>query len=327
MTGRVEGAAPPLSRLLGQIVFLGADWIRLRIVADAGCLVPAGEEFTAHFVVRGRVDLSVEDEPPLVLRAGATAILPRGTRHALGRGDARATRRLAWSEDNADIDVLSTVDIGVMTHEEEVAVVLSARLHLDWPADLPRRQSLPSVLLGTRTYDDDRGAAESAARALDITARQPGASVCLTLFAQLLLVRELRDVLLSHPELLRVRDDVAAAMVRAVEVVRMRPSHPWTVERLARHVAMSRSSFAAAFKDFYGRSPMDVVTAQRMEIAARMLRESTMRVKAVAVRVGYHSDTAFLRRFTTRFGKAPTQYRRDAAGEVRVAPDLLGILK
>jgi AraC-like DNA-binding protein len=326
MTDISNGAMPPLSQMLGRIALLGAEWVRIRVAPGEGFTMPAGDHFAAHFVIRGQFNLIVEQGSPEVFRAGGTAILPHGTRHSLRCEGATSSARLDCFDDPRDLDIPRSIDIGAV-RDEDAAVVLSAQLHLDWPVELPRPQSLPAVLLGTRTYLDDRSAAETAARALDITARRPGATVCLSRFAELLLARELRDVLLAHPELFRSRDELTAAMVRAIDAVRMKPAHPWTVERLARYVAMSRSTFAVAFKDFYARSPMEVVTEQRMEIAAKLLRESNMRVKAIAAKVGYASDTAFLRRFTTHFGVPPTNYRRTlAAGEDAHATDWVRLL-
>ncbi len=306
----VDGDTLSLSRLLGRINLLGANWVRLRVAPNAGFSMPAGDHFAVHFVTRGLLHLQVEQDQPMTLQAGAAAILPHGTRHDLRCEGAGSLTRLQCFDEPSDLDIPRSIDVGVI-RGDEAAVILSAQLHFDWPLGLPRPQSLPTVLLGTRTYDDERQAAESAARALDLTARRPGAMACLSRFAELLIARELRDVLLEHPELFRSRDDLTAAMVRAIEAVRMKPAHPWTVERLARFVAMSRSTFAAAFKEFYCRSPMEVVTEQRMEIAAKMLRESNMRVKAIAAKVGYSSDTAFLRRFTSHFGVPPTAYKKE----------------
>ena len=310
----VKADAPPsLSGVLNRINLLGADWVRIRVAPGEGFTMPAGDHCAVHFVTRGQLHLRADQDPPMRLRAGATAILPRGTRHSLSCEGATSLRRLDCFDDAKDLDIPRLIDVGT-AKGDDAAVVLSAQLHVDWPAALPRPQALPAVLLGTRTYDEERPAAETAARALDLTARRPGAMACLSRFAELLLVRELRDVLLEHPELFHSRDDITAAMVRAIEAVRMKPGHSWTVERLARYVAMSRSTFAAAFKDFYRRGPMEVVTEQRMEIAARMLRESNLRVKAIAAKVGYSSDTAFLRRFTAHFGVPPSAYKRDIAG-------------
>jgi AraC-like DNA-binding protein len=57
---------------------------------------------------------------------------------------------------------------------------------------------------------------------------------------------------------------------------------------------------------------MAYVTAWRMAVAARMLREETATLRQVAGRVGYESEFAFARAFKRTTGQAPGQYRQHA---------------
>lgn len=319
MTYLADRKMPPLSRLLNRIGLIGADWVRLRVAPGHGFVMPAGDHLSVHLVTQGELEMQVGEGQPMSVQMGAAILLPHGSQHSLRCEGGSSLRRLDYFAEADEIDIPATINIG--SPGNGGATVLTGQLHLDWPVELPNVQSLPAVLHGTRTYDSQRPAAEAAVRALEITARSPGAAACLSRYAELLLTRELRDVLYSHPELFRARDDLSAAMVRAVEAVRMKPAHAWTVERLARYVAMSRSTFAAAFKGFYQRGPMEVVTEQRMEIAAKMLRESNLRVKAVAAKVGYTSDTAFMRRFVAHFGVAPTAYKREMGFDDGAMPE------
>ena len=307
----IERRAPRanLSRLLGKIRLLGADWLRLDVQAGAGFSMAGGDHAVAYFVTRGSADLQIGQAPPITLDAGATALLPHGWPHAVRSQGGATCTPLDYFDAVHDLDIPPSMTIG-QGAGAATAVVLAARLHLDWPAELPHAKSLPHVLFGTRSYRADRTAAESAAHALETTASRPGGSLCLTRFAELLLARELRDVLMARPEVLELKDELSATLVRALEAVRMRPDHPWTVERLARHVGMSRSTFAAAFKAVHGVGPMEMVAVERMAMAARLLRTSRLRVKAIAAKVGYSSDTAFLRRFTAQFGEPPRAYTR-----------------
>ncbi|SDS27254.1 AraC family transcriptional regulator [Microbacterium paraoxydans] len=82
------------------------------------------------------------------------------------------------------------------------------------------------------------------------------------------------------------------------------PGEPWTLDSLARTATMSRSAFAARFKDVVGRAPGDYLTEWRLTIAQEQLRAG-MSVSAVAADLGYASASAFSRAFTQRLGRSP----------------------
>ncbi len=96
---------------------------------------------------------------------------------------------------------------------------------------------------------------------------------------------------------------------KALAQIHERPQAPWTVESLARSVAMSRAAFAKRFTDLVGEPPLAYVTRWRMDLAAKLLRESVEPVARIAGRVGYVSETAFAKAFRRKRNVAPGQYR------------------
>ncbi|MBX3030732.1 MAG: helix-turn-helix transcriptional regulator [Chloroflexi bacterium] len=76
---------------------------------------------------------------------------------------------------------------------------------------------------------------------------------------------------------------------------------------------MSRSSFAERFADFVGMPPMTYLASWRMQVAARLLRTTTMGLAEIATHVGYQSESAFSRAFKQRVGTAPSVWRHLAA--------------
>ncbi len=84
----------------------------------------------------------------------------------------------------------------------------------------------------------------------------------------------------------------------------------WTVALLASSAGMSRSGFAARFKELVGESPLEYLTRWRMYKATQFLRESDLKVAKIASLVGYESDGAFNRTFKKSVGEAPGEYRR-----------------
>jgi AraC-like DNA-binding protein len=94
------------------------------------------------------------------------------------------------------------------------------------------------------------------------------------------------------------------------------PARAWTVQSLAREIAVSRATLGRRFTLLVGESPAAYLTRWRMDLAARRLRDTDEPVDAVARSVGYRSAFAFSRAFTRQRAMPPSQYRkhsRDAA--------------
>jgi len=90
----------------------------------------------------------------------------------------------------------------------------------------------------------------------------------------------------------------------ALVAMHERPGEPWTLEVMARTANLSRSAFAARFKDVVGRTPADYLTEWRLTIAQQQLREGAS-VGTVAAELGYASASAFSRAFAQRLGRSP----------------------
>jgi AraC-like DNA-binding protein len=88
------------------------------------------------------------------------------------------------------------------------------------------------------------------------------------------------------------------------------PDHPWTIVELAREAALSRSAFFARFSRTVGLAPMEYVTAWRMAIAKRLLRDDDLPISQVAERVGYSSASTFSTAFARHVGTSPARYGR-----------------
>ncbi len=107
---------------------------------------------------------------------------------------------------------------------------------------------------------------------------------------------------LGHPQL-----------ARALVAVHERPGEDWTLERLAAEAGMSRSRFAALFKDLMDETPADYVLGWRLTLACQGLRRGQA-VKQLADELGYATPSAFSRAFAQRMGCAPREWlAREAA--------------
>ncbi len=101
----------------------------------------------------------------------------------------------------------------------------------------------------------------------------------------------------------------------ALQLMHERPAHPWTVAELADRLSISRSAFAARFKQVTGRPPLTYLTWWRLCCAAaRLRRRDGATVAQVARDVGYETEAAFGKAFRRQFGRTPAQVRREGGG-------------
>jgi AraC-like DNA-binding protein len=101
-----------------------------------------------------------------------------------------------------------------------------------------------------------------------------------------------------------------------------RPGEPWSLDRMAGLVHLSRSALTERFRRATGRSPMQVLREVRMQRARSLLGEHAVPVTRVAFEVGYGSVAAFSRAFAAHHGgTSPQQWlRSSAAGDAEQCP-------
>ncbi|GHF52425.1 AraC family transcriptional regulator [Seohaeicola zhoushanensis] len=99
-------------------------------------------------------------------------------------------------------------------------------------------------------------------------------------------------------------------LVRALTAFHSAPAAEWTVASLAREAGLSRTGFAERFATQIGLTPMNYVTAWRMEIAREALSARGLSVAEAAEVSGYASESAFSRVFKKEIGISPAAYRQ-----------------
>ncbi|MDH5834785.1 AraC family transcriptional regulator [Luteimonas kalidii] len=105
---------------------------------------------------------------------------------------------------------------------------------------------------------------------------------------------------LSHPH-------VREALVAMHES----PARDWTLDALAGEAGMSRSVFAAAFRETVGSTPGQYLQAWRIGLAQQALRRGRP-LKVIATEVGYGSEAALSRAFKAQTGRSPREWRKHA---------------
>ncbi|MFJ3727138.1 AraC family transcriptional regulator [Streptomyces sp. NPDC090045] len=266
---------------------------------------------------------------PLSLGAGDAVLLPHGTGHVIADRPAgapereRAVRFDQW--DAVRTTALAGRAVGAGTHAgpagthagpagagagDAVVEMLCGKYRLDRSRAHPLMAELPQIVhLPSRV-----GARPELRSAIDLLGRElgeqrPGSGIAVPGLLDLLLVYMIRSWVAeggsgTWPAVLG--DPVAAAALRALHAD---PAAPWTLERLAAQVGVSRPTLARRFTSLVGRPPMAYLTWWRLSLAAAALRESEEPLAAVARRVGYGSPYALSHAFSREFGTTPGRYR------------------
>ncbi len=140
--------------------------------------------------------------------------------------------------------------------------------------------------------------------------QQPGNEFMRSRLAEMLLVEAMRSTTSGSapPGLLRGLGDERLAA--ALKQMHARIDQSWSVERLAKIAALSRSSFFERFARTVGVAPMAYLLSWRMEIAKDLLRRDELSVSEIAERIGYGSTSAFSVAFTRHVGQPPSHYAR-----------------
>jgi len=140
---------------------------------------------------------------------------------------------------------------------------------------------------------------------------RPGNTDMLARLSEILFVEVVRRYMqqlpaAQHGWLAGVSDPVVG---HALRLLHARPEHAWTVEDLARAVAVSRSTLAQRFTALIGETPMHYLAAWRIQLAKYLLKQTNLNLVEVALRVGYESDVAFNRAFKRHVGQPPAAWR------------------
>jgi AraC-like DNA-binding protein len=151
----------------------------------------------------------------------------------------------------------------------------------------------------------------------EIVADRPGSDFAIRQYGQLLLLDVLRGFMQDA--------DMPAGWLKALADERLRPAlalihnqpaKPWSLDDLARASAMSRTSFAERFRKVAGTPPLAYLINWRMLLAQRELRSGDTRIRALALDLGYSSESAFSTAFKRHVGVSPLHYR-SRVGETR----------
>ena len=263
----------------------------------------------AHFAMlsRGNCWLSVEGiAEPIPLTGGDCFLLAKGTSIVL-RDSPRTRPRWSFRE----IGAKANGNVALCGGGGASTTIVCGSLSFDRASLRPITQLLPNFIL--MKADQARTLALHTtvqALASEMEEQAPGSEVVASRLAEVLFIQVLRAHIASRPErnkgwLRAIFDPQIGA---ALSAIHDRVNTPWTVESLAEAAGMSRSAFAARFKELLGQTPLEYVTEWRMQKAIQLLERRDKKLPEVARLVGYESDAAFSKAFKRVVRANPGEY-------------------
>jgi AraC family transcriptional regulator len=96
---------------------------------------------------------------------------------------------------------------------------------------------------------------------------------------------------------------------RALAYIHDNIANDLALDAIAAEAAMSRFHFVRAFARAQGRTPLQYVIYQRMELAKVLLRTTVQPIAAIAANVGYDDASRFTQHFRRHTGTTPGAFR------------------
>jgi AraC-like DNA-binding protein len=142
--------------------------------------------------------------------------------------------------------------------------------------------------------------------------QRPGAELVIDKLTEIVIVELIRISFGRSEESRLIRALGDRHVTAALEQLHRSPGDPWTIDKLARHVGLSRAALARRFRELVGQPVFGYLTRIRIQRARELLQDSTMPIWEVANNVGYESDISFARAFRKLEGQTPTQFRKSS---------------
>jgi AraC family transcriptional regulator, alkane utilization regulator len=267
-----------------------------------------------HFVTEGCCKVRLADSTEVIdVAAGDLVLFTNEDKHVMGSDLQLAPVEAATL---IDADAAENADLIQMRHGGGGAATRFVCGYLACSRSVSRLllEALPRVL----RIPIGEGPASTLLRellrvgVLESSMSRPGARSMLAKLSELMFVDALRRYIENMPPsgkgwLAGVCD---AQIGRALALLHAKPETPWTVDELAREVALSRSAFAERFAATVGEPPIQYLMRWRLALAAQELRSARGPIARVAERSGYESEAAFSRAFKREFGMSPAAWRK-----------------
>jgi AraC-like DNA-binding protein len=287
-----------------------------------------------HIVTEGECWIAVQGEPPLRLGRGDIVMLPQGDPHVVSSApNMRSDAQVDWQREMKLYNRPFRVAQGLAAmpgppscggepgkdYTVETSLVCGF-IGCDKRPFNPLLATLPRLLHLPASAGSAWGAQFAQMAASESASTSPGSEALLERMSEMMFVDAVRRHIDSLSEqstgwLAGLRDRFVG---RALALMHEQPAADWSIDELGNQVGLSRSALHERFVGLVGVAPIQYLAQWRMQLAARLLRESQSSVLSIALRVGYDSEAAFGRAFKRLVGMPPAAWRRKQ-GRLRAA--------
>jgi AraC-like DNA-binding protein len=269
-----------------------------------GARYPSFAGIGFHLVLSGNGWLIRRDGESIPLRPGDVVLVPYGTEHGLSHAPC----------------ALSTLPVAGMEPEPPRAgpsafEFLCGCYRLGNGTVHRFLHALPDVVAISPDYErHPQLRSLTALLADDVSAIRPGSDATRSALVDLTLIHALRhwQEQSGDGSWPRITDPGIASALRAIHDA---PDGQWTVRRLSEVAGMSRTTFVRRFTELAGKPPATYLTGWRLTVGARLLRETSAPLAAIARQVGYATEFAFANAFRREYGVSPGRFRQNMAAD------------
>jgi len=291
--------------------------------SDIAALVLPGSDHVMeyHVVTRGAAWAAVTGQPPVPLAPGDIVMFPHGDAHVLSSKPGLKAQFVDAEWVNAHRTFSRPITLNDLGNDHGMEFAKPATGALTnivcgfWGCDVkpfnPLIAQLPSMLhlpAGQDRYWMLEGLQQAIYACCE---RRPGSDVVLERISEVMFVRAVgRYIAETRQETGWIAGLQDRHVGHALALLHGKPAAAWTVDELGQRVGMSRSAMHERFMQLIGQPPMQYLTQWRMQLAAKLLRNTSNSIASVALDVGYESEAAFARAFKRVVGFPPGTWRR-----------------
>jgi len=281
-----------------------------RHLRDATALqFPCDRSMGVHVVTAGQVYLHAPSLPePLRLQAGDVAVMARGCMHTI-----------STHEDMASVQTIALdhawplPEAGAPDDAPQNSLISGAYQFWHTPVH-PFFAEMPDWLV-LRAQDGPYPSAMVHSMELlqrELTLREQGSETLVYGLLDVIFVLLMREMLQRQGERTScwshgIRDP---QVMKAVQALHNDCARAWTLDTLAQHAGLSRTSLAERFRASMGNTPLNYLRTVRMQKAMAALSESERSLEQIAREVGYTDAFSFSKVFKRTVGLAPRDFRR-----------------
>ena len=302
-----------LSDVLDTVGLKAALYFQTEYYPPFGVAVPTFKRAARfHFVIQGRCHVRLADGRAAELYPGDLVLVPNGAAHVLSSSSDFPGTPLPDAIAAAGFVGDGPFVIGAGEPATACKMICGHFTFADG-ADHPLLRAVPDLFQITAA---DRAVQLILDDVLRLIVRRtleklPGSSASVGRLSEVLFIEIMQAGIVQAPDILRVMSAVNDEQIgKALALIHSDVAHPWTVERLAAAIGMSRSRFAERFSELMGCGPMNYVAEWRLQRSLDLVANQNLPIKTVAHNVGFKSPAAFTRAFTDRFGQSPRDVKR-----------------